>query len=93
MHLRRFGIEGSLALDEFARNLGAGAIVQRRMISFIKRIPARLLGPKLWMPLREKLFASPLRHLLPLRVLKRILAASIAGVIAAVGFAVWVLAR
>lgn len=92
-HLRRFIIEGSFTIEEFARNLKAGSIVQRRIINLAKRIPARLLGPRIWMPLREKLFASPLRHLFPLRVLKRVLAASLAGAVLALGFAVYSLAR
>jgi peptidoglycan/xylan/chitin deacetylase (PgdA/CDA1 family) len=90
-HLRRLPVDGCATLGEWVRSLGGGAIVQRRIVSLAKRIPARLLGPRIWMPLRERLFASPVRHLLPLGVLERVLAVGLAGVIVAVGLAVYVL--
>ena len=91
--LRRVVVEGSSSLDEFARSLAAAPIVQRRIVSLAKRIPSRLLGPKIWLPLRERLFASRLGRLLQLGVLKRVLAAGVAALIAAVGLAVYMLSK
>jgi peptidoglycan/xylan/chitin deacetylase (PgdA/CDA1 family) len=90
-HLRRLSVDGHAGLDEFVRNLAGGAIVRRRLASLAKRMPSRLLGPRIWMPLREKLFASPLRHLLPPGVLERVLLAGLAGTVVAVGLALYLL--
>ena len=92
-HLPRLAVEGSATTLGFGRSLAAGAIVQRRILGIAKRIPARLLGPRIWLPLRERLFASPVRHLLALRVLKWVLAAAAAGLIVAIGLAVYALLR
>ncbi len=90
-HLRRVPVDGCATLGELVRSLGGRAIVQRRIVSLAKRIPARLLGPRIWMPLRERIYASPLRHLLPLGVLKRLLAGGLAGVIVVIGLALYLL--
>lgn len=78
-NLPRFIIEGSFSSDEFAENLKASSVVQRRIISTMKRLPSRALGPKLWMPLREVLFASPLGRFFHLRAFKRLLEVGIIG--------------
>jgi peptidoglycan/xylan/chitin deacetylase (PgdA/CDA1 family) len=92
-HLRRFIIEGSFDLEEFARNLGASAIVERRVINFVKRAPARLLGPAVWLPLRRRLFASPLGRYFTLRYMKRIVAAGALSLLALAAALAWVAAR
>jgi hypothetical protein len=88
-HLRRFIIEGSFTLEEFARNLEPGSIVQRRIINLIKRIPARLLGPRIWLPLRRRLFESFLGRYFALRQLKRIAASGFVVLVLAALFVVW----
>lgn len=90
-HLRRFIIEGSFGLDEFRRNLTAGSIVQRRVINFIKRLPARILGPRIWLPLRRRLFASFLGRYFTLKHFKRLVAAGLVLVLVAVLLLVWFL--
>jgi peptidoglycan/xylan/chitin deacetylase (PgdA/CDA1 family) len=91
-HLRRFIIEGSFDEAEFARNLTATSIVQRRVINFAKRAPARLLGPSIWLPLRRRLFDSPLGRYFTLRYMKRIVAAGALALLALVVGLVWVFA-
>jgi peptidoglycan/xylan/chitin deacetylase (PgdA/CDA1 family) len=91
-HLRRFIIEGSFDEAEFARNLTATSIVQRRVINFAKRTPARLLGPRIWLPLRRRLFESPLGRYFTLRYMKRIVAAGALAVVALVVGLVWAFA-
>jgi hypothetical protein len=91
-HLRRFIIEGTFDLSEFARNLGAHAIVQRRCINTIKRVPARLLGPRLWLPFRRWLFSTFLGRYFALRYFKRALATTFVLAALAVLFFVWWLA-
>ena len=90
-HLRRFIIEGSFSEAEFARNLRAASIVQRRVINTVKRLPARLLGPKIWLPLRRRLFNSFLGRYFTLRYIKRIVAVGFLAVLAGVVAAVWLL--
>jgi peptidoglycan/xylan/chitin deacetylase (PgdA/CDA1 family) len=90
-HLRRFIIEGSFGLEEFRRNLTAGSIVQRRVINFIKRLPARILGPRIWLPLRRRLFDSFLGRYFTLRHFKRLVAAGLLLAIVAVLALVWLL--
>ncbi len=92
-HLRRFIIEGTFDLAEFARNLGAHAIVQRRCINSIKRVPARLLGPRLWLPLRRRLFATFLGRYFGLRYFRRALATTLVVAALAALFVVWWLAH
>jgi peptidoglycan/xylan/chitin deacetylase (PgdA/CDA1 family) len=91
-HLRRFIIEGSFDLPEFARNLSAASIVQRRVINFVKRAPARLVGPRLWLPFRRWLFATPLGRFFTLRYMKRIVAAGAACLVALVVALAWAVA-
>jgi peptidoglycan/xylan/chitin deacetylase (PgdA/CDA1 family) len=91
-HMRRFIMEGSFSLEEFARNLRPGAIVQRRIINFVKRVPARLLGPRIWLPLRRRLFASFLGRYFTLRYFKRLVLAGAIVLVLALFLVVWLLA-
>jgi peptidoglycan/xylan/chitin deacetylase (PgdA/CDA1 family) len=70
-HLRRLNVEGWMTPDDLAEYLRPGTIVQRRVIAFFKRFPARVIGPRLWLPFRRWLFASPFGPLLTLRNLRR----------------------
>jgi peptidoglycan/xylan/chitin deacetylase (PgdA/CDA1 family) len=81
-HLRRLAVEGWMTAADLERMLLPGAIVQRRVIGWLKRAPARLIGPRIWLPFRRWLFASPLGPLLSLRNLRRILIGGALGALA-----------
>lgn len=91
--LKRFIVEGSYDLAAFQRSLEPRVMVQRRVLSALKRLPPKLLGERLWMPLRARIFASPLgpwlsfRHLrVGLALLAALLGALlVAGTLAALG--------
>lgn len=72
-HLRRLNVEGWMRGDDLLRSLAPASIVQRRVIAFAKRFPARLIGPRIWLPFRRWLFASPIGPMLTLRGLRRAL--------------------
>lgn len=83
-HLRRLNVEGWMSPDVLEAHLAPGAVVQRRIIAFFKRFPARVIGPRLWLPFRRWLFASPLGPLLTLGNLRRLLiAGALAGILLA----------
>lgn len=73
MMIRRIMVEGSFDMDAFRANLRPLPILQRKVISYLKKLPPRILGPKIWMPIRAYLFNSPLASLLTLRGLKMML--------------------
>lgn len=54
--IKRFIMEGSYDLDGFVHSLKPRTILQRRILNTLKKIPPKVLGEKIWMPLREKLF-------------------------------------
>lgn len=51
--LPRINVEGLATLDGFASSICPWGIIQRRIVSLIKRVPGRLLGPRFWLPLRK----------------------------------------
>jgi peptidoglycan/xylan/chitin deacetylase (PgdA/CDA1 family) len=79
-HLRRLNVEGWMSPADLENQLRPSTVVQRRIIAFFKRFPARLIGPRIWLPFRRWLFATPLGPLLTLGNLRRIL---IGGTLAA----------
>jgi peptidoglycan/xylan/chitin deacetylase (PgdA/CDA1 family) len=81
--IKRFIVEGSYDLVAFRRSLEPRVIVQRRILNAMKKLPPRLLGERLWMPLRERIFATPLGRWLTFRHLRRALLASAALALAA----------
>jgi hypothetical protein len=81
--IKRFIVEGSYDLASFERSLAPRVIVQRRILNALKKLPPRLLGERLWMPLREWIFATPLGRWLTFRHLRRALLASAALALAA----------
>jgi peptidoglycan/xylan/chitin deacetylase (PgdA/CDA1 family) len=83
-HLRRLNIEGWMTAEDLDAHLRPGTIVQRQVIQFFKRFPARVLGPRIWLPFRAWIFASPIGPLLSLKNLRRVL---FAGVVLIVGLA------
>jgi hypothetical protein len=50
--LPRINVEGTLTPAQFEANISPRGIVQRRLITGVKRNAARLLGPKVWYPMR-----------------------------------------
>ncbi len=58
--IRRFIVEGSWGLRQFENSLQPRSVAQRRVISFLKKVPPKLLGEKRWMPLRARIFRSRL---------------------------------
>lgn len=73
MMIRRIMVEGSFDMDAFHANLRPLPILQRKVIGYLKKLPPRILGPRIWMPIRAYLFTSPLASLLTLRGLKMML--------------------
>jgi peptidoglycan/xylan/chitin deacetylase (PgdA/CDA1 family) len=71
--LRRIAVEGGMTLDVFRLSLEPGALALRRIVNLMKRVPPTLLGERRWMPLRARLFKSPLGPYLTARRLGRAL--------------------
>ena len=55
----RIAVEGQLHPDAFPALLSPRQLMTRQVLSWLKRLPPRLLGETRWMPLRERLFGSP----------------------------------
>ncbi|MBP7933354.1 MAG: polysaccharide deacetylase family protein [Phycisphaerae bacterium] len=51
--LHRVNVEGEFTLGQFITAMSPWGIAQRRPLSFIKRLPGRILGPAWWLPLRK----------------------------------------
>lgn len=51
--LPRLNVEGHMGLPEFIASIKPIGIVQRKLVSIIKRTPGRLIGPKYWLSLRK----------------------------------------
>lgn len=51
--LPRLNVEGHLTLAEFAKAISPSGVLQRAIVSRIKRTPGQVLGPKYWEPLRR----------------------------------------
>ena len=81
-HLRRVTVEGTHDLEGFRRSLEPRSLVQRRVLAALKKVPPKLLGERIWMPLRERIFASALGPWLSFRHLRLALAASAALLVA-----------
>lgn len=79
MMVRRIMVEGSFDMAAFRANLRPLPILQRKVISYLKKLPPRILGPRIWMPIRAYLFESRLAFLLTLRGLKIVLGVVVAG--------------
>jgi peptidoglycan/xylan/chitin deacetylase (PgdA/CDA1 family) len=77
-HIRRVTGEGSHDLESFRRSLEPRSLVQRRVLAALKKLPPKLLGERIWMPLRERIFASALGPWLSFRHLRVALAAAAA---------------
>ena len=80
--LRRLVVEGGASAEDLARALGPLGMVERRAVGALKRLPPRLLGERVWMPLRRRLYASPLGPLLGAVSFGRLVAVGAAGAIA-----------
>ncbi len=87
--LRRLNVEGWMTEDDLHTFLRPGTIVQRRVIAFLKRFPARVVGPRIWLPFRRWLFDSPVGPLLTLRNLRRLLIGGALSLLILAGAIVW----
>ncbi len=75
--IKRFIVEGSYDLPAFQRSLEPRVILQKRILNALKKIPPKLLGERIWMPLRQRIFGIGGRWL-TFRYLRRALLAGIA---------------
>jgi peptidoglycan/xylan/chitin deacetylase (PgdA/CDA1 family) len=71
--IKRFIVEGSYDVEAFQRSLEPRTILQKRVLNALKKIPPKLLGERVWMPLRKRIFRSPLGRWLTFRYLRRAL--------------------
>ncbi|MHC4525337.1 MAG: polysaccharide deacetylase family protein [Planctomycetota bacterium] len=53
----RINIEGTLTLEQFRHRISPAGVFQKRVTSMIKHLPASLLGPKRWLPIRKKVIS------------------------------------
>ena len=84
--INRLIVEGAFDLKEFLANLQPTTIITRKAVAWVKQQPPHFLGASRYMRIREVVFASPLRHLLIMRRLKRIAAAFIASLVLLVAY-------
>ena len=83
--LPRVNVEGELSLEQFIRALHPVGIAKRRLLAGIKRIPARLLGLRYWLPLRKVIMGCiPGHHLSMRRMLTIAKIVAVAGTIAVI---------
>jgi len=85
MMVWRVMVEGSFDLDAFWANLRPLPILHRTLISYLKTLPPRILGPQIWLPIRSYLFEARLAPLLTLHGLKVLLSL----VLVAIALLVW----
>lgn len=55
----RLNIEGTLNPDEFRRLFTPSTVIKRKVVQAVKRIPAKVLGARRWLTMRERIFSSP----------------------------------
>lgn len=53
----RINIEGTLSLEQFRHRISMTGLLKKKTIGVIKQIPANLLGPKRWIPIRKKIIS------------------------------------
>lgn len=53
----RVNIDGDVTLDGFRRQISPFGVVRRRVVMAVKRTPGRILGPRLWDPVRRAALA------------------------------------
>ncbi len=51
--IRRINVEGCAGMEVFDAALSASGRSQRRLISTLRRLPGKILGPRVWLPLRQ----------------------------------------
>ena len=89
--LPRINVEGHLDLDGFARTLSPLRIAQRRLVMTLRAWPKRVVGPRTWTMLREKVFPWVGGHWLSPSRMGALLAIALGAlVLASVG---WLIAR
>ncbi len=70
LELPRLLVEGTMTAEDLLRATEPRWLVVRRAIGRLKRAPALLLGEQRWMPLRARLFQTPLGRWLSWRNLR-----------------------
>jgi len=78
MMMRRIMVEGTFDLDALWANLQPFPILQPKLISYLKKLPPGILGPRIWLPIRAYLFESRLAFWFTLKVLLSLAVAVIA---------------
>jgi len=53
----RVNIDGDVTLEGFRRQISTFGVAHRRVVMSLKRTPGRILGPRLWDPVRRTLLA------------------------------------
>jgi peptidoglycan/xylan/chitin deacetylase (PgdA/CDA1 family) len=72
LRIRRLNVDGFAELAEFEALFAPLAVAQRRSFSALKRLPARLLGPGRWLPLRRRIRGAIRAEALSFRALRRV---------------------
>lgn len=81
--LPRVNVEGQLTIGQFASAITPWGVTVRRLLASIKTLPAQLLGPRVWLPIRRAILRFVPGNYLSVR---RLLTA--AGVLAMIAAAV-----
>lgn len=87
LRLPRYGVEGTMSAEDLVAVLTPMGTLERRAVYELKRLPARLLGPKRWLPLRAAIFRSPVARWLTVGHLSRLVWVGAAVVFATTAFA------
>ncbi len=77
MMVRRILVEGTFGVEELFANLRPVPILVRKVISYLKKLPPRILGPRIWIPIRAFLFNSPLAPIFTTRGLTFLLGTAV----------------
>lgn len=62
MRLRRINVAGTVNADRFARLLSPFGLARLRFLKACKQVPGRILGPRLWMPIRRVIRSANVSH-------------------------------
>ncbi len=87
--LPRINVEGTSTPEQLIASLQPAGRVNRRWISGCKRLPATLLGPKLWLPIRRWIFQTPLGSHLTVPFWTRLGAALLVALLITTALIVW----
>jgi len=86
--LPRINVEGGLKLSQFMTAVRPAGIAQRRLLSWMKGLPRRLLGPRVWLPIRKAILRCVPGGYLSVRRMATV-AAAVAAIV--IGVVVWLI--